>query len=157
MADWIHNYPGVAKLLQQEEDVLEGVSQEEEMPSAAPLPPWGMLQLQGEKGCVVTPPLRCRCQRPIVRWEYDRLPGRIRLFHAACTCAWQMIVIRAFLRLPPLQNGIWVQRPSGLYQQVTLVRSGGACRASAHASSLRRFLQRMGAKLVDPASWVTSL
>ena len=25
MADWIHNYPGVAKLLQQEGDVLEGV------------------------------------------------------------------------------------------------------------------------------------
>jgi hypothetical protein len=103
MADWIHNYPGVAKLLQQEEDVLEGVSQIEEMPSAAPLPPWGMLPLQGEQGCVVTPPLRCGCQRPIVRWEHAGLPGRIRIFHEACTCAWQMIVIREFLRLPPLR------------------------------------------------------
>ena len=30
MADWIHNYPGVVKLLQQEGDVLEGVFQDEE-------------------------------------------------------------------------------------------------------------------------------
>jgi hypothetical protein len=154
---WMHSYPGVAKLLQQEEDVLEGLSQEEEMPAMAPLPLWGLRQLQGEQGCVVTPPQRCGCQRPVVRWEYDELPGRLRLFHEACTCAWQMIVIRTFLRLPPLQRGTWVRRASGLYQQVTLLRSGGACRASEHASSLQRFLHRTGARLVEHASWAASL
>jgi len=29
MADWLHKYPGVAALLQQADDVLEGVSVEE--------------------------------------------------------------------------------------------------------------------------------
>ena len=87
---------------------------------------------------MVTPPRRCGCQRPIVRWEYDGPSGRLRLFHEACTCTWQLIVIRELLRLPPLQSGIWVQRLSGRYQ-VTLVRSGGACRARDHAVSLRRF------------------
>ena len=157
MADWMHNYPGIAKLLQQEGDVLEGVSQEEDIPAATPHLLWEKLPHQAEQGCVVTPPQRCGCQRPIVRWEYDGPSGRLRLFHEACTCAWQLIVIREFLRLPPLQSGLWVQRLSGRYQQVTLVRSGGACRARDHAVSLWRFLQRMGARLVDPASWVTSL
>jgi hypothetical protein len=156
MADWIHNYPGVVKLVQQEGDVLEGVSQDEERPAAAPRPLWETLPRQAEAGCVVTPPQRCACQRPIVRWEYDELPGRLRLFHEACTCAWQLIIMRELLRLPPLESGIWVQRLSGRYQQVTLVRSGGACRAHDHAASLRRCLQRLGAQLVDPASWVTS-
>ncbi|HEY5870583.1 MAG TPA: hypothetical protein VI542_34300 [Candidatus Tectomicrobia bacterium] len=113
---WMHSYPGVAKLLQQDEDVLEGLSQEEGMPAMAPLPLWGLRQLQGEQGCVVTPPQRCGCQRPVVRWAYDELPGRLRLFHEACTYAWQMIVIRTFLRLPPLQRGTWVRCASGLYQ-----------------------------------------
>jgi hypothetical protein len=157
MADWIHNYPGVVKLVQQEGDVLEGVSQDEERLAAAPRPLWETLPRQAEAGCVVTPPQRCECQRPIVRWEYDELPGRLRLFHEACTCAWQLIVIRELLRLPPLQSGVWVQRLNGRYQQVTLVRSGGACCAHDHAVSLRRFLRRMGARLVDPASWVTLL
>ena len=105
----------------------------------------------------MTPPQTCGCPRPIVRWEYDGPSGRLRLFHEACTCAWQLIVIRELLHLPPLQSGIWVQRLSGRYQQVTLLRSGGACRAHDHVVSLRRFLQRMGARLVDPTSWVTSL
>jgi hypothetical protein len=157
MADWIHNYPGVAKLLQQEGDVLEGVRQDEEQPIAAPRLLWEQLPHQAEQGCVVTPPQTCGCQRPIVRWEYAGPAGRLRLFHEACTCAWQLIVIRELLRLPPLQSGIWVQRLSGRYQQVTLVRSGGACRAHDHVVSLRRFLQRLGARLVDPASWITSL
>ena len=157
MANWMHNYPGIAKLVQQEGDMLEGVSQEEESPAAVPRPLWERLPHQVEQGCVVTPPQQCGCQRPIVRWEYDGPSGRLRLFHEACTCTWQLIVIRELLRLPPLQSGIWVQRLSGRYQQVTLVRSGGACRARDHAVSLRRFLQRMGARLVDPASWVTLL
>jgi len=156
MADWIHNYPGVAKLLQQEGDVLEGVLQDEE-PPAVPRPLWERLPHQAEQGCVVTPPRTCGCQRPIVRWAYDAYPGRLRLFHEACTCAWQLIVIRELRRLPPLESGIWVQRLSGRYQQVTLVRSEGACRAHDHIVSLRRCLQRMGARLVDPASWVTLL
>jgi hypothetical protein len=157
MTDWIHNYPGVVKLLQQEGDVLEGVRQDAEPPAAAPRPLWERLPPQTEPGCVVLPPHRCGCQRPIVRWEYDGPSGHLRLFHEACTCAWQLIVIRELLRLPPLPSGLWVQRLSGHYQQVTLVRSGGACRARDHAVSLRRFLQRIGARLVDPASWVTSL
>ena len=40
MANWMHNYPGIAKLVQQEGDVLEGVSQEEESPAAVPRPLW---------------------------------------------------------------------------------------------------------------------
>lgn len=157
MADWMHNYPGIAKLLQQEGDVLEGLSQEEEIPVTTPHLLWEQLPHQVEQGCVVTLPQRCGCQRPVVRWEYAGPAGHLRLFHEACTCAWQMIVIRELLRLPPLQSGIWVQRLSGRYQQVTLVRSGGACRAHDHVVSLRRFLQRMGARLVDPASWVALL
>lgn len=156
-ADWMHNYPGIAKLLQQEGDVLEGVSQEEEIFAATPRLLWEQLPHQAEQGCIVTPPQRCGCKRPVVRWGYDRPSGHLRLFHEACTCAWQMIVIRELLRLPPLASGLWVQRLSGRYQQVTLVRSGGACRAHDHAISLRRFLQRMGARLVDPASWVALL
>ena len=58
MADWIHNYPGVAKLLQQEGDVLEGVRQDEVQPAAAPRPLWERLPHQAEQGCVVTPPQR---------------------------------------------------------------------------------------------------
>jgi hypothetical protein len=157
LADWMHNYPGVAKLVQQEGDVLEGVSQEEERPAAAPRPLWARLPHQAEQGYMVPPPQQCGRQRPIVRWEYEGSSGRLRFCHEACTCAWQLIVIRELLHLPPLQSGIWVQRLSGRYQQVTLVRSGGACRARDHAVSLRRFLQRMGARLVDPASWVTLL
>ena len=137
--------------------MLEGVFQDEERPAVAPCLLWERLPHQAEQGCVVTSPQRCGCQRAIVRWEYEGPSGRLRLFHEACTCAWQLIVIREFLRLPPLQSGLWVQRLSGHYQQVTLVRSGGACRARDHAVSLWRFLQRMGARLVDPASWVTSL
>jgi hypothetical protein len=156
-ANWMHNYPGIAKLVQQEGDVLEGASQDEESPATAPRLLWERLPHQVEPGCVVTPPQQCGCQRPIVRWEYDGPSGRLRLFHEACTCAWQLIVIRELLRIPPLESGIWVQRLSGRYQQVTLVRSGGACRARDHAVSLRRFLRRMGARLVDPASWVTLL
>ena len=157
MANWMYNYPGIAKLVQQEGDVLEGVSQEEESPAAVPHPLWERLPHQVEQGCVVTPSQQCGCQRPIVRWEYDGPSGRLRLFHEACTCAWQLIVIRELLRLPPLQSGVWVQRLNGRYQQVTLVRSGGACCAHDHAVSLRRFLRRMGARPVDPASWVTLL
>lgn len=48
--DWMQNYPGVAKLLQQEEDVLEGLSQEEGMPAAVPLPSWRRQQHHGEQG-----------------------------------------------------------------------------------------------------------
>src|SRR5215510_11084568 len=98
MADWIHNYPGVAKLLQQEGDVLEGVRQDEEQPIAAPRLLWEQLSHQAEQGCVVTPPQTCGCQRPIVHWEYAGPTGRLRLFHEACTCAWQLIVIRELLR-----------------------------------------------------------
>jgi hypothetical protein len=155
--DWMQNYPGVAKLLQQEEDVLEGLSQEEGMPAAVPLPSWRRQQHHGEQGGVVVPPRRCGCQRPIGRLAYEESSDRLYLSHEACTCAWQMIVIRTFLRLPPLQQGIWVHRASGLYQHVTLVRSGGACRASEHTSSLRRFFQRMGARLVERPPWVTAL
>ena len=93
-ANWMHNYPGIAQLVQQQGDVLEGVSQEEESPAAGPHPLWERLPHPAEPGCVVTPPQRCGCQRPIVRWEYEGPAGRLRLFHEACTCAWQLIVIR---------------------------------------------------------------
>jgi hypothetical protein len=157
LVDWMRNYPGVAKLVQQEGDVLEGVSQEEEYPAAAPRPLWAMLPHQAEKEYMVPPPRPCGHQRPGLHWAYEEFSVCPRFYHEACTCAWQLIVIRELLHLPPLQSGIWVQRLSGRYQQVTLVRSGGACRARDHTVSLRRFLQRMGAKLVDPASWVTLL
>jgi hypothetical protein len=73
---------------------------------------------------VVTPPERCGRQRPIVRWEYERSSGRLRLCHEACTCAWQLIVIRELLHLPPLQSGIWVQRLSYVGKPATAWPSG---------------------------------
>ena len=57
--EWMHNYPGIAKLVQQEGDVLEGVSQEETSPVATPHLLWEKRTHQAEQGCVVTPPQRC--------------------------------------------------------------------------------------------------
>ena len=155
LADWMQHYPGVAQFVQQEGDVLEGVSQEAKRPAPAPRSLWATLPSRAAQGYGVRLPQRCGCQCPNVCGHEEGSTGG--LCHATCTCAWQLIVIRELRHLPPLQRGLWVQRLSGRYQQVTLVRSGGACRACDHTVSLRRFLQRLGARLVDPASWVTLL
>ena len=51
MANWMHNYPGVAKLVQQEGDVLEGVTpgRGTALP-AAPRPLWQTAATPGRAG-----------------------------------------------------------------------------------------------------------
>ena len=78
MADWIQNYPGVAELLQQEGDVLEGIRQDEEQSIAAPRLLWEQLPHQAEQGCVVTPPPNVwmpASNRALgIRWAYRASP-----------------------------------------------------------------------------------
>ena len=76
LADWMQHYPGVAQFVQQEGDVLEGVSQEAKRPATAPRSLWATLPSRAAQGYGVRLPQRCGCQCPNVCGHEEEIYGR---------------------------------------------------------------------------------